>query len=207
VALDATKALVSRKDALDYLGIKGNNKNKLVEGIINRSSDIVAKYCDRVLLVPAADYVEYHTIEDGDHILETLDYPIVAVTDVAEDADRVYSTLLTVTDDYIVSKPRKLIRVSGAVTTSWEAGFRAVRVQYTAGYTVATMPGEIADVVLKLCAVTYREIDRQAQGVSSITDDMGSINRFYSARLSNDMKEQLSTHKRVSFHCTGVRDS
>ena len=182
----------------------------LLADLINSASDIIETWCDREL-ISRGTLTEYHTFRCFESELYLRDWPIIAVTDVAEDIARTYGTSLTVNTQYIVTAQKgKLTRTWSATSgeTAWQTGFRAVRVQYTAGYEEKEdVPDHIKDVCKRLVALKYREVDRKHEGLSGASDDAGNWTRFGTADLTDNMRKQIYTEKRNEFSTTGERDS
>jgi hypothetical protein len=106
------------------------------------------------------------------------------------------TTLLTVDEDYeIVRGQRDFIR---RLDSYWPYGTRTVKLVYTAGYaTTAAVPGTIKAQAKRYAALLWREIDRKAQGVSSMSDSMGNVARFGAARITDEMRAALMDEARV----------
>lgn len=218
MALSAS-ALVTLAEVKQYLNLpaSADSKNEALEAMANRASDIVSQYLDRTL-VNTASITEYHTMRTpAGHYLDTAElntrqWPIVTVTSVHEDTNypHVYgsSELLTVDTDYTVSKPTgRIYRTTSGTPRAWASGFRCIKVIYTAGYTQAAVPDRIKAVVLRLCSLMWGESERSAFGVQSQSDQLGNFTRFSSARLTDDMKDELAADRRNRFFETGEVDA
>ena len=184
----------------------GTDQDDFVRTLCNQATGIVETYLRRRLIT--RDVVEeFHTMRCGDAELLTRDYPIIEVQDVAEDLARVYSTLLATSDYQVVPAVGKLYRLSGGYPFAWLRGFRAIRIRYSYGYAgISEVPEEIKEVAVRWALLAYKETQSKRQGVASITDSTGTTTRFYSTRLSDDMKAQLYPHRRQDYAQTGERD-
>ena len=191
-------------------GEVGNEADPSFEMALNAASALVEGYLDRQV-VTRPELTEFHTVSSELAELYLLEWPIISVTNVYEDATRTYATALTVDSDYIVSKPTgKIIRVGGAAggLQLWTVGFRSVKVLYTAGYAQAEVPAHIKDVVCWVAAHLYQESERKGWDVYSSTDGAGTMTRMVMSRLPGYMKEQLDLEKRAyKGGKTGERDS
>jgi hypothetical protein len=196
-------------------GIDGTPKDHLLEQIIGKSSALIRNYLKRPELITTATLTEYHTFEEAETELYTLDLPIIAVTSIHEDTARTYAAaaLLTADTHYIVNKPKgKIIRIASATAgrSTWTTGFRAVKVVYTAGYAdTDSVPDDVKDVCGRHVSTVYREITKQMGGITDMSGDFGSITRLGPALLTSGMKRDLYYHKDVarSFSMTGERDT
>ena len=185
--------LVSLHEAKLHAFIDGDDQNALCQKLVTHSSEIVEGYLGRKLVTRGA-ITEHHTFWKSWTTLYVREWPLITVTEVAEDIGREYATALVVDTDYMVKLPGgKIIRLSGSSPTTWQTGFEAVRVIYTAGYAdTAAVPTPIKDVVNKHFALTYREIERKQQGMTGMSDDLGNFSRIGAAKLTADMKDQLA---------------
>lgn len=203
-------ALASEQEFKDYLGGQGTGEATRLENALNTASDVIETYLGRQI-VSRGPLTEYHTFRSPRSELLLLDWPALTVTAVSEDETRAYTSNLTVDVDYIVSKPSgSLIRIGGANAgeQAWAIGFRAVRVQYTAGYAQANVPWDIKDAALWIAAHLFQEAERKAWDVSSQTDGEGTVSRFTLSRLPGYMRDQLIGHRRpYGGGLTGERDS
>lgn len=181
------------------------------ERVINAASDIIQAHLGRSLITPSTDLVEYHTVDPYQSDLYMRDWPIVSVATVHEDVTRAYGagSLLVADTDYIVSKPLgKLIRVaSGAGLGTWASGFRAVKVAYKPGWTVAALPARFKDAALFLCALLYKEQARANWGVSSITDAAGNFTRVSVDHLPASVRAVLDAEGARLSGASGERDA
>ncbi len=205
-----TYALAETADLKGYIDLQGAGENKLLENALNTASEIVEGYLRRQIVTRGA-LTEYHTFQTTESELLLLEWPILTVTNVYEDETRAYSTALSVNSDYLVSKPRGiLIRIGGANSglEPWEIGFRAIKIEYTAGYAIADVPWDIKDAVLWTAAHLYQESKRKGWDVNTQTDGLGTVTRFTLSRLPDYMKAQLANHRRPAvLGLTGERDT
>lgn len=168
-----------------------------------------------VTVTSSAGYLDYHTANrraaDGhfsgaDTMLSLYEWPGQQLLEVNEDPARVYgtSTKLVQGTDYILSRPNDgdvLIRqaTSSPFSWSWLPGWRAVRVTYSAGYTVATVPEEIKDACRRLAYLMWQEKDRGQIEVASGSNALGSWARMGPASLTRTMRQALTPYRRNRF--------
>ena len=214
-------SLISLEELKDSLSISGNAKDGALESILNGVSDEIEDYLGRQIITRGS-LTEYHTMAAGGVALDTcelltLEYPVLTVPTIHEDVatPRAYgaSALLTLGTAYEIvkgAKPRSIIRrLNGGagLPWSWYVGHRAIKVVYTAGYTLAIVPERIRRVALQYAAVMWEEQKRGAFGVSGASDALGNYTRFAAAQLTDAMKTTLYGERRHSFYETGERDA
>lgn len=215
----AANALLTLAELKDYGALgSGSVRDTALEGIINRISDEIEKFCGRTFVSSGSDLTEYHTFatdtsEVCTPVLRTLEAPIISVTSVHEDPawPPTYGagSLLVADTDYLVVKPEGIIRrLLAGGDRAWYSGRRAVRVVYKGGYaSAATVPGHVKAVALRYAATIWKETERGQFGVSSASDAMGNFTRFGAARLTPDMQEVLLAELRSTFWRSGERDA
>jgi len=210
----STYTLFTLTEFKEQLSISGDGKDTPIEQIINRATATVEAYLGRQL-VTRGNLTESHTPDGCFADLYLLEWPIITVTTVHESAERAYDadSLLTVADDYIVSKPAgKIHRVfsGGGGQRVWLPGFRTVQVVYSAGYANrSAVPDDIRSVCWDLMARKWN-VDRSAShGVASLSDATGTVTRFLPSELLSLERQTLDMHRRVEFAGgrTGERDA
>lgn len=154
-------------------------------------------------------YVEYHT-PDGSPDLYALEWPVAQLLSAYEDSERTYAAadLLTASSDYLLNGPTgRIVRVSSATTgrKNWGAGFRAVKLTYSGGYSAGNLPADLRDVALELAIALYEERAKGRVGISGETNDMGAFTRFGPSGISKLMGEKLAPYRRL-WPTTGERD-
>lgn len=194
-------ALASLAETKRHLNYDGDEKNSLVEDIINAVTDIVEQYLSRHIVTRGA-VTEYHTPEAAAVELRTQDWPIVVVTSVHEDTvwPRTHgaSYLLVEDTDFQVVKPDGILRRIGTSgLKAWSVGSRAIKVVYSYGYAnTAAVPARIKRPALDLCALMYVESTNQRFGESGASDTVGNWTRWSAATLTPDMIRALDQERR-----------
>lgn len=135
------------------LGVTDVSKDAELAAIIERVSRSIETQCGRVFEHQAA-ITEYH---DGDGISQTLllrQAPVTAITSVHVDAARTFaaSTLIDAAD-YVVDAESGLLSLDGF---AFSRGLQAVKVVYSAGYTV--IPQDLEEAALAICAETFWDV-------------------------------------------------
>jgi hypothetical protein len=113
---------------------------------IELAQGLADEYCLCALESGARD--QYFDIGSEQAQIVVTHVPITAITQIDEDAQADSPDTLT-TDDYIRDDTAGIITRDGG---SWTAGTRAVRIQYTAGYTIATLPNGLKRALLQMVA-------------------------------------------------------
>jgi hypothetical protein len=150
-------------------------------------------------IVTRGTITEYHTFRCGTARLWLAQWPVLTITSIHEDPDRDYgaSTLLVSGTDYLVDNDSGLVtRIEDDATIAWETGLETVRVVYTAGYTQATVPGDLKQIALELFDMQWKEAIRGNVGRASATGDLGSATYFGPAELTSHMIRRLSRHEK-----------
>lgn len=201
-------ALATSTEVKEELNVAGTARDSTVEECINRATGIIESFLDRQIIertsgtTPVA-YTEYYSLEEPVEALWLREWPIISITSVAESDDwpRDYSSTLSVGTNYAVSTSRgSLIRLDSFGPSTWQVGWRGIKVVYRAGYSaLANVPYPIRDVARRLAALIYKEVDRGQQGISSLSDALGNWTRFGPAKLNDDMKYELAPFRRPLF--------
>ena len=178
----AATDLITIEEAKPWVGDPDDtDHDALIGKIITQSSGLIRNYLKRPELITTATLTEYHTFDESDAELYTLDFPILTVTSIHEDTARTYADAseLTVNTHFIINKPAgKIIRTVSATAgrTAWATGFRAVKVVYTAGYAdTAGVPDAIKDVCGRHVGTVYKEITKQLGGIENVSDDFSIV--------------------------------
>ena len=209
----STYALVSVEEAKAHLLTPGPGQDGFLEQAINRASDLIEAYLDRQI-VTRGELTEYHSMATrGSPVysenLYVLQWPILTVTSVHEDTawPRTYAAgvLLVVGTGYELAKAKGLIRRLGSGgPTHWATGSRAIRVLYGAGVAnTAAVPARIKAVAHRLVANIKGEMERKAHGILAQSDSLGNFTRFGPSTLTDDMKADLASERRMEMSWTG----
>ena len=200
---NTSKAIITESEARREIKLPDGGDLALIFDLLVDSSEEIEDELDRKI-VTRGTITEFHTFRRASSVLRLHEWPAISVTSVHEDSNRVYgsTTLLVEDTDYIVessSDAAELIRISGAAETTWGAGFRAIKVIYAGGYTQALAPRKLKRITLELLAMQYRDIAGQTQGLSNVSDGLGSFQRFGPPFVTSEMRRRLSSFKRTEF--------
>lgn len=166
--LDTTNALVSLDDAKDFLKIATEESDAVVTSLINRASAWANTYTQRLLLSRAL--TEYYD-GDGEEELLLRQYPVTALTNIYDDPLRAFGagTAIDVAANVILDNEKGIIRLWNQAA-AFNSGKANIKVVYTAGYALASVPESVKEAVLVYIGHAYRrEYLDQKFGVSSET--------------------------------------
>ncbi len=189
------RALVDRDSVLVWapktLSQAGGANVVLLESCIERASVAVESWSSRRFLMDT--YTERHggsrAVARGTRLYLRC-FPVVGVPTVKESG-----VTLSVGTDPDLGPAVLLLPEEGVLERlegTWAAGSANVLVTYQAGWTLDTMPGDVAQVVIELTWAMYREKDRE--GVSSVASPMGETR--YRDRLSDAARHTLRALQR-----------
>jgi uncharacterized phiE125 gp8 family phage protein len=176
MSVDAAVALISAADLKTFLKITGTSEDAIVEMMVNRSSQLAARYCARNFI--AADYVEYYN-GNGRAEMITKNYPIVSVASIYVDANREFASITQVdANDILLDKPAGIIRLfptHGSVG-SFTRGWANVKISYNAGY--GTIPYDVQEAVTLIAMYSYKR-HYQDQRIGLQSETIGDRNMTY----------------------------
>jgi hypothetical protein len=167
---------------------------------------------DTVEVGTSAGYTELYSPHGGQAEIVPLEWPVRNVAQVHESYDRLFdaTTLLTVATDYELRNQgtirRAIARVDGSSDIAWASGRRVVQARLSAGYKgPAEVHVKIKGVCLELAAWHAQHAEKDAYGLSSVSDALG--NRSFSGppMLTTGMKAELSEFRRAEFGPTAER--
>ena len=167
---------------------------------------------DLIKVGTSVGYTEFHSPDGGSEIIP-IEWPIRSVVEVNEDLNLVYGTPTALdTGSYAVrqssSVRRRIARISDLMDFAFYAGYRVVRLRYSAGYKgAAAVPPMIKGACLELAAWHYQYADKKDFGLTSRTDATGSISRSGPPMILAGMANRLASHIRAEFDRSGERDS
>lgn len=167
MSLDAAIALVSLEDAKAFLKLTASSEDTIVSDLVNAVSVSINRYCGRVFL--SADYTEFLD-GDGSGELILSNFPVTVLTSLNDDPSWRQWQALTAKDvvnDVILEAKTGVVRL-------WNNGGRFLRghqnvkAVYTAGYTLDTIPYDVALACKFLVSQFYRQAYSQwRRGIQS----------------------------------------
>lgn len=176
MALDTLLALVSSADVATYLKISGSGENTILAFLINEVSQMCNAYAGRYLL--SKQHIEYYD-GDGEGVLLLRNYPIISVDSLYNaDATRTFdsTSLISVSANVIVRAQEGSIELWNNESI-FLSGRANVKVTYTAGWTLATVPYDLQLAVKKWVAQQYKQYQNQRHDVQAET--IGDATKTY----------------------------
>lgn len=188
-----TYALTSLANLKEYLGIVANDEDSLLTNIINRSTDIIEKYCGRRF--KETTYTEEEYNGSGTTKINATNFPITAVTS----KQRNYGTAGDANWDDLQDEFFKYLEDEGQFyyQVGFNKGTKNYRFTYTAGY--STIPSDVEEACLALCSHVYT--DRKNKGMQSESLGEYSYTKF---RKNGNLVEDLGLDLVLDYYRTPV---
>ena len=194
--MEEAQAFISTAEASQEVRDIGDN-DELARRLIVEGSEEMEAILDRQV-VTRGTITEHHFFRKSSSELYLRWFPVISISSVHEDSTRGYTNApLTEGTDYTVDVEKgKLTRIIGDSPSAWLSGFEAVRVVWVGGYAdQASVPGDLKRLARELFAEKYREITGQRQGLSNVSDGLGSRASYGPAELTSHMMKRLRRHK------------
>jgi hypothetical protein len=192
-------AIITASEARQYIpGITGTAQDTDIDKLIARAGAAIAAF----LGFPTVDGAEDPTVEQATYTefydgspTETLTlgiFPVISVTSVHDDPDRVYGAdTLVATNDYEIDKRAgKLILTPTAALNGWTRRRRAQKVVFVAGWASGTIDRRIVETCIEEVAVRWRR--RPSTGLTSVSGGKGSASVRDPSALLPESEERLS---------------
>lgn len=178
--LDSANALISLADLKAYLSadtadefLTDTSTDNELERIINSASLFANRYTGVELL--SRSQTEYYD-GDGGQTLFLDNFPVTSsVSELALyiDIDRVYAASSKVDSDKIILyADRGKIVVEDTIFTR---GPQSVKITYTAGYSLASVPADLAYAIKLICAAMWKKKKDKLTNIASLTVEGQSI--------------------------------
>lgn len=102
----------------------------------------------------SAVFTEYYSGRNKQEKVFLKNYPIISITSIHDDSDRVYgSDTLISSDDYTYDSDTGIVYIEGGVFK----GFNNIKIVYTAGFTANTFPNALKQVWIRQCCHWYKD--------------------------------------------------
>lgn len=180
MSVDSAVALIDTSDLKTLLKISGSSEDTLLEGLINRASQLVASYCGRNFV--SASRTEYYD-GNGEPELILKNYPVTVLTSLHDDTERSFGS-----DSEIDTSEDVQLDGNAGIITLWNnevsfiKGRGNVKVVYTAGYVKgSTVPYDLQEAVLMIAMHFYKRI-YQDQRIGLQSETIGQKTMSYSER-------------------------
>ncbi len=178
--LDTSNALISLADLKAYLSadtadefLTDTSTDNELERIINSASLFANRYTGVELL--SRSQTEYYD-GDGGQVLFLDNFPVTSsVSELALyiDIDRVYAASSKVDSGKIILyADRGKIVVEDTVFTR---GPQSVKITYTAGYALASVPADLAYAIKLICAAMWKKKKDKLTSIASLTVEGQSV--------------------------------
>lgn len=146
--------LINIEDVKSFLGITVTTDDDKMMPLCQSAQDYADGYCDRTL--EGSTFIEYHD-GDGTDIIQLRIMPVVSISSIYDDYDRVYgSDSLIASTDYAFNPATGIItRVVGVFMN----GVNNVKITYVAGYGsgYTNLPYNLKQALIYLATAMYLE--------------------------------------------------
>jgi hypothetical protein len=149
----------------EFAGLAGTDSSttNFISNLLTRTTKIIQEYLGRNIFQQTL--TEYHSGDGKARYLIAREYPIISVTSIHDDPDRVFGSdsLLDSSEDYIIAgdgeteNPGVIIRRDGA---HFLLGDRNVKLVYVAGYATDDIPASIKQAQIELVTYMYQNRGR-----------------------------------------------
>jgi len=193
----ASGDLTNAANVKEYLGLSGSDDDTFIGNLIERASEAIENYCRRKFT--STQYTEYHDGR-GEPRLVLNHRPIISVTSVHDDLDRAFgSGALIDSGDYITRDDEGIIEYLGSASTfpstaaCFYDGQLNVKIVYTAGY--ATIPADVGQACIMLCALLYNRGKQQADGIKSESHGGTYSVTYAGMAMTGEIKDLLAAFR------------
>ena len=122
----------------------------------------------------STEHTEYINIQPFVKTFNVKNYPITSVSSIHNDSERDYgATSLLSSDDYAVDLANGIVFYDYTL----DYGPQAIKIVYTAGYTAATIPSFIKQVLVRQVAHWWKQADNMTWHISEY-DQGSAVERF-----------------------------
>ncbi len=195
MAIDTAIALIALADAKAFLQITASTQDAILGDMINEVSVRINNYVGHTLL--SASYTEYY---DGDGTQELIlrNFPVTALASVNDDPQRAFTvnTAKNVSADVMLDGGSGIVRLwaNGGVFLRARGN---VKVVYTAGYSLATMPYDIQQAARKMVAFLYRSGYAQPK-IGVQTETVGDrTTTYFNEEILKDVGGMLKPYRSI----------
>lgn len=183
--------LTTRASAKELLGIRTGTTayDAVIDTLVAAVDGLVEDYCDRRFA--DTTHTEYYDGESNMRQLVLKNYPIISVTSVHDDSERVFgANTLIDSDDYTFDTGDDSDGVVRFFNVSLSRGMRNIKVVYRAGY--ATIPPPLKTAANLLIASIYNR--RKGSGRSS--ESLGNFSYSASPEVWGDALPLLARYRK-----------
>jgi uncharacterized phiE125 gp8 family phage protein len=196
MALNAD-ALISLADFKTFSNISGSDHDTILEMLINQASAWIRRHIGRNLI--QTTYTEYYN-GHGERDLKLRNRPIVSVSNLYDDSARAFgsSSEIAVATNVLISKEAGIITLWNTAGV-FSRGRANIKVIYSAGYALASIPADVQMAVCRTVDKHYRAgYTNRALDVSSETEGERTTTHA-GPDLSKDVKALLLPFRKVDW--------
>lgn len=198
-------ALATLTQLKAHLGISGTTDDAKLTRILAGVEMAIARHCRRVWAqangFDEATVTEVLTpISPGTTLLSV--FPVVSVTSVKEDADRLFTDAALVEDtDYLIDKQSGILH---RLDASWPRGQMVVKAVYVGGYESAgashvsghyAMPADLTSAAIIQAAFEYKRSGQE--GIASMAAGGGNVTMYQPEGLLPGVKKLIEPFRRI----------
>lgn len=176
--------LTTVADFKTYLGITSATDDALIQRLVTSASKYIQSWLNRNFAIQS--YVQQHD-GNGSALQAFSTYPVQSVSEVLINGLAIPLSADQKQRGYFFSD--KFLYLANAIFTK---GLFNVKITYTAGY--ATVPEEIAQACIELCALRYKERNRVGEVTKNIA---GETISFSQKDFPAGVKTILNNYKKV----------
>jgi hypothetical protein len=201
-----SRHLCTLADVKTRLGLSTTDNDEIINSILDGNNGIFDSYTGRRLLLTDETVTEYFGADPGWRRLLFQRYPIVSITSIKEASDYDFDAagaLVANTDYRLVNQGLNGIILR--INAHWLAGEDVIEVIYRGGYCGASetpgegeyaLPQELREAAILQAAFMFKRKDDI--GLSAVSSQGGSINKFADVELLPLVKQTLDNYKRPS---------
>jgi hypothetical protein len=162
-------------------------------------------FCNRVLLVTAADVTDYYT--GGSPLLQLRRYPVVAISSIKECLGYNFDDVapLVADTDYRLVNPGDDNRgILLRLYVSWNGNWDGIQVKGRGGYCAAgvtpqtgevALPDDLREAAIQQCSFLFKR--RDDIGLSGVSFDGGSFDKSENLKLLPGVAATLTAYRRL----------
>ena len=197
-------ALVSAATLKEYLPeLEGTDADTELNNLIQRVESSIAKYLGFVppdgITNAVLDSSTYTVFLDGPFkfdrgVLQLPIKPAVSITSVHSDPDLEYgSSTAIASDQYEIDKENSRLILKSTATSSFDTGYRFIKVVYTAGFDNTDPPEDLVQAICLLAANLQRS--KQGQGYTNINARSVTVGFVPRTAFPAEIKQLLSGYR------------
>lgn len=197
-------AICTLADIKTRLAITSTDYDIMIRAIVNGIERLFCNYCGREFIVPVSDITEYYSGQGAR--LQLRRYPLVSITSIKQSsfydfdnadslvADTDYRILNNGKEGILYRVNRQWLGLDDSIQIVYRAGYQAAGAQPATGF--EPMPADLREAAIQQCCLVFKR--RDDIGLSGVSFDGGSMNKFTSLDLLPLVKQTLEQYKRIT---------